>query len=94
MEIFMQNKLFSVMYAINIVVQAVFTLLTPVALMFCIALLFVKRAGAPEWLYAILIPLGVIAGLLSMVKFTISATAGLERLEKETKNNKNGRQKK
>ena len=86
MENFMRNKLFSVMYAINIVAQAIFTLLTPSALMFFIALLCIKKLSAPEWLYAVLIPLGVIAGLVSMVKFVISATAGLERLEKQTKN--------
>ena len=83
----MQNRLFGVMYAINIVAQAIFSLLTPAALTFGIAWLFVKRVGAPEWLYAVLIPIGIIAGLVSMVKFLLSATAALERLEKQTKNN-------
>ena len=86
-EIFMQNKLFSVMYAINIVAQAIFNLLTPAALMFFISWLFVKKAGAPEWIYAIAIPLGIIAGLFSMVKFVIAASSNLERLEKQGKNN-------
>ena len=86
MENLMQNKLFSVMYAINIVMQAILTLITPAALMFFIALLFIKRVGAPEWLYAVLIPIGVIGGLVSMVKFALSATTGLERLEKQTNN--------
>ena len=79
------------MYAINIIAQAVFNLLTPAALMFCIAWLFVNKVSAPEWLYAVLIPLGIIAGLVSMVKFVISATSALERLEKQTKNKKTGR---
>ena len=87
----MRNKLFSVMYAINIIAQAVFNLLTPAALMFCIAWLFVNKVSAPEWLYAVLIPLGIIAGLVSMVKFVISATSALERLEKQTNNKKTGR---
>lgn len=76
------------MYAINIIAQAVFSLLTPAALMFCVAWLLVKKAAAPEWLYAVLIPVGIIAGLVSMVKFVISAASALERLEKQTKNNK------
>ena len=79
------------MYAINIIAQAVFNLLTPAVLMFCIAWLFVNKVSAPEWLYAVLIPLGIIAGLVSMVKFVISATSALERLEKQTKNKKTGR---
>ena len=78
------------MYAINIIAQSIFSLVTPAALMFCIAWLFVKKASAPEWLYAVLIPLGIIAGLVSMVRFVLSATSALERLENQTKN-KTGR---
>ena len=73
------------MYAINIIAQSIFSLVTPAALMFCIAWLFVKKASAPEWLYAVLIPLGIIAGLVSMVRFVLSATSALERLENQTK---------
>jgi len=81
----MQNKFFSVMYGINIVFQATVSLLTPAALMFFVAWLFVSRANAPGWLYAVLIPIGVLAGLVSMIRFVIAATAGLERLEKQNK---------
>ena len=84
----MQSKLFGVMYSINIVAQAIFNLLTPAALMFCVAWLFVNKVSAPEWLYAVLIPIGIIAGLVSMVKFVLSAKCALERIEKQTKNNK------
>ena len=83
----MHKKLFGVLYAINIISQAVFTLLIPTALGFGISWLLVTRAGAPEWLYAIFIPIGVIIGLVSMVKFAISAAEALERLEKQRKNN-------
>ena len=76
------------MYAINIIAQSIFSLVTPAALMFCIAWLFVKKASAPEWLYAVLIPLGIIAGLVSMVRFVLSATSALERLENEQAKNK------
>ena len=79
----MQNKFFSVMYGINIVAQAVFSLLTPAAVMFGIGWLFVNKVGAPTWLYAILIPIGILAGLISMVKFVIAAATNLERLEKQ-----------
>ena len=83
----MHKKLFSVLYAINIISQAIFTLLIPAALAFGASWLFVTKLGAPEWLYAVLIPVGVIAGLISMVKFAIAAAEGLERLEKQGKNN-------
>lgn len=83
----MQNKFFSVIYAINIVAQAIFNLLTPAALMFFVSWIFTKRVGAPEWIYAIAIPLGIIAGLFSMVRFVITASSNLERLEKQGKNN-------
>ena len=84
----MQNKFFSVMYGVNIVTQAIFSLLTPAALMFGIGWLLINKVGAPEWLYAILIPIGILAGLVSMVKFVIAAATNLERLEKQGKTNK------
>ena len=83
----MHNKLFSFLYGINILAQAIFTLITPAALTFLISWLFISKVGAPSWLYAILIPIGVIAGLVSMVKFVIAATTNLERLEKNNKGN-------
>lgn len=84
----MQNKFFSVMYGVNIVTQAIFSLLTPAVVMFGVGWLFVNKVGAPEWLYAILIPIGILAGLVSMVKFVIAAATNLERLEKQSKTNK------
>ena len=75
------------MYGVNIIGQAVFCLITPASLAFCVAWLFIKKAGTPEWLYAIFIPAGIIAGLVSMVRFVILATGNLERLEKQPKNN-------
>lgn len=84
----MNNKLFGFLYAINIISQAIFTLLVPTALTLGLSWLFVSRVGAPSWLYAILIPIGVIAGLVSMVRFVITATANLERLEKQKQKGK------
>ena len=40
-----------------------------------------------SYLFVILILLGVFVGMISMIRFLISALAGLERLEKEQKNN-------
>ena len=79
----MQKKFIGALYVLNIISQAIFTLLTPTAIMFFIALLFVKKVGVPEWIYAILIPVGFIAGFISMIRFAISASEGLNRLEKQ-----------
>ena len=84
----MRNKLFSVLYAVNIVSQAIFTLITPAALLFGIDFLLVKYADFPKWTYAIASPIGVLMGLVSMTRFVISATAALERLEKQDERNK------
>ena len=84
----MNNKLFSFLYGINTVSQAIFTLLTPTAIMFFISWLFVSRVGAPTWLYAVLIPIGVIAGFISMIRFVITATSNLEKLEKQKRKGK------
>lgn len=72
----------------NIIIQALFDLAAPAALFFFIAMLFVKRVGAPEWIYAVAIPLGIFVGLYNMVKFILSATSALDRLEKQGRNTK------
>ena len=56
--------------------------------MFGISWLLVSRAGAPSWIYAVFISVGIIAGLVSMVKFVINATSNLERLEKQNRKGK------
>lgn len=81
----MYKKLVSALYMLNIIIQSIVTLLIPAGLMFLLSWLFVSKCSAPAWLYAVLIPIGVIAGFISMVKFVISAAEGVERLEKQSK---------
>ena len=76
------------MYVINIIAQAMFTLLIPAALMLAISWLFVAKCGAPSWLYAVLVTLGIISGFVSMIRFVIRASESLERLEKERNSKK------
>ncbi len=87
----MYKRFVGVLYALNIIIQAIVTLLTPAALMLLTSWLLVKYLSAPEWLYAVLLTIGFLAGLISMVRFVISAAEGLERLEKQNsgKNGKN-----
>ena len=71
------------MYVINIIAQAIVTLLIPAAILFAAAWLFVERCGAPEWLYAVMITLGIMSGFVSMIRFVIRASEGLERMENQ-----------
>ena len=79
----MYKKLVGALYIMNIVSQAIFTLLFPILLGFGIAWLLVSYLCAPSFLYVIFIMLGVFCGLYSMVKFVMSAMSAYERLEKE-----------
>ena len=82
------------LYVLNIVWQALFSLAAPIGLGFLISYLLVKYAGSPSWIYAPLIVIGALSGLISMIKFIITAMAGFERLEKEQNSRvtKNGKQ--
>lgn len=79
----MYRKTVNALYLINILSQAIFTLLTPPAIALLISFLFVKFVGAPPYLYAILIPIGFVVGMFGMIKFIIRAGDGFERLQKE-----------
>ncbi len=85
----LHKKLFNALYVLNIVSQAIFTLLIPVGIFGGIVWLLVKYCSAPAWLYAPALVLGFLLGFCSMIKFVLSAMAGLERLEKEQKADKN-----
>ena len=74
---------FGALYIINIVSQAIFTLAMPIGIGVLVSYLAVKFVSAPEWIYAPLIVMGAITGMISMIKFVLAAMAGYERLEKE-----------
>lgn len=82
------KKFVSALYVMNIITQAILTLLSPPAFFFFLSWLLVTRVGVPSWIYAVAISLGVIVGLVSMVKFTLMASTALEHLEKQ--NDKSG----
>ena len=83
------KKFVGALYVMNIIAQSIVTLLTPAALMFFFAWLLVEKCSLPRWIYAVFITVGVIAGLISMVKFAISASEGLERLERAGRKKEN-----
>lgn len=71
------------MYSLNIVFGAIWTLAFPIGVAVLASFLLTEYANAPSFIYAILIILGSLTGLVSMVKFITSATSALDRLEKE-----------
>ena len=82
-ERLMYRKLVSAIYVINIASQAIFTLAMPIGVGVLLSYLLTEYAALPSWIWAVLVTLGAITGLYSMVKFVLSAMAGLERLENE-----------
>ncbi len=90
----MYYKFVSGIYALNIIIQGLFNLVTPPILFFFIAFLSVKKLGAPEWIYVIAIVIGFIIGIICMIKFIIVAMNNLERLDKIQKSEKNNRRNK
>ena len=76
------------MYALNIVLQSFWSLLMPIGLGILLGWLLTEKLGFGDYVFVILIILGVVIGIFSMIKFLLSALAGLERLEKEQKNKK------
>ena len=79
----MHKKFFNAMYAFNIVLQGIFSLVAPAALMALIAWLLTSKCGAPDFLFVPFIIIGFILGLISMIRFIIAAMTGIERLEAE-----------
>lgn len=76
---------YNAVYVINIVFQAIFTLLWQIGLAVFIGWVTVDRLGAPEWLYVVFITLGAITGFISMIKFILKAMRSLDSIEKERK---------
>ena len=79
----MYKKLVSALYVLNIVSQAIFTLIIPIGLGVLVSYLLTRFTSAPSWIWAVLVVFGAMSGLYSMIKFILSAMAGLDRLEKE-----------
>lgn len=79
----MHKKIFNALYVINIVAQAFFDLVFPIALMWLFSYLLTEYVGVEGWIYAPMLIIGVFVGLISMVKFILTAMSALERLERE-----------
>ena len=82
------KQAYSTFYVINIVFQAIFTLLWQIATALIVGWLLVEKIGAPIWVYVPLILVGVLTGLVSMVRFILAAMKSLERIEEQKRKKK------
>jgi hypothetical protein len=89
------NRSYSFVYVVNIVFQAIFTLLFHIGSGLLLSWVLVEKLDAPAFTYAILIILSVMIGLISMIKFILASMNALTHLEKsyKEKRRKNGDQK-
>ena len=84
----MYRKFISAMYLLNIIFQSFFDLALPIGATILISWLLVEKAGAPGWIYAPLVVIGVVIGFFSMIRFILSATRALDRIEAQSKQKK------
>lgn len=82
------RKLIAPIYVINIVIQAIVSLVSPIAIMFLLAWLLVTKLAVGNWIYVVSIMVGVFSGLYSMVVFVINASRALEAIEKQNSQKK------
>lgn len=82
------QKLITPLYVINIVFQALITLLSPIAIMLLFAWLLVTKLSVGAWIYVAFIMMGVFSGLYSMVVFILGACRALEAIEKQNSDKK------
>ena len=77
------KEAYSTVYVINVVFQAIFTLLWNIGISLFLGWASVRWLSAPDWIYVPLIIVGVILGFISMVRFILTAMRALDRIEKE-----------
>lgn len=84
-EVVTVKNAYGAFYTVNVVFQAIFTLLWQILLSVFLGFVLVKYAHLPEWVYIPLILLGVGFGFFSMIKFILAATRSLESIERAEK---------
>ena len=72
-------------FGVNTVIQSIFSLLTPPALGALLSWILCAKFSVGSWIYALLISLGVLIGLISMIKFILSAAEAQKALREAQK---------
>ncbi len=86
----MNKRLISAMYVLNIISQCILTLVAPAAFLVFVAWILIRAFSLEAWVYVPFAVVGTLLGFVSMIRFAISASEGLERLERANER-KNGR---
>lgn len=84
----MKNELTEGVKVLNIVIQSFLSLILDILASLGLSWLLVEKLGAPKWCYAVVIVIGVIIGVLSMLKFILAATGNIEKIERDKKREK------
>ena len=85
----MRGKLFNFAYAMNFISQSAFSLVFPLGIFLALGYWLTNSVGAPKWVFAICIVIGVLSGVVSMFKYIIIASKHMPRAkEREEKNGK------
>ena len=79
----MHKRIFSAVFILNTLFQALLTLLFPICAGLLFSYLSVLYLAFPTYTYAIAVPLGAILGIYSMIRFILSTMRALESLESE-----------
>lgn len=79
----MYGKFLTVFSAVNMMIQSVFTLLTPVGLLVLLAWFLRGRTDLGEWVYVPAVLLGLAIGFYSMIRYLLATLKSQERWEKE-----------
>ena len=79
----MKNELTDGVKVLNIVIQSFLSLILDIFAAVGIGWLAVEKLGAHASAYAVIIIIGVLIGLLSMLKFILSAFGNMEKIERD-----------
>ena len=82
-EVGMKNELTEGVKVLNIVLHSFFSLIIDIFVAIGISWLLVEKLGAPDWTYAVIIIVGVMIGLLSMLRFILAAFGNMEKIERD-----------
>ncbi len=70
----MYDKLVRLMYDMQMLIQGLFCLATPIGLSVLASWLLVTYAAVGAWIYALLVVLGTFVGLFSMISFILKVS--------------------
>ena len=73
----------SFLYVLNIIFQALFSLLFSIGFFLLLGWVSTTYWNFPPWVYVPLILFGVVVGTISMIKFILAATRSLDNLERQ-----------